>query len=95
MPLTVHTAVLGIGLAALVGAALHDILARTIPDIAPSLVAASGLVLRFDDGTIGTAGCAETQATAPMPSRPAAISTNRAIRKIMGPTPAGRAARRP
>ncbi|MBV8915287.1 MAG: prepilin peptidase [Acetobacteraceae bacterium] len=58
MLLTVPAAVLAIAIAALLWAATHDLLARTIPDLAPTIVAVSGLALRFADGTVGIACCA-------------------------------------
>ena len=58
MPMTFHLAVLGIGIIALLAAAAHDLLARTIPNAAPAMVAASGLALRLEDGTVTVASCA-------------------------------------
>jgi prepilin peptidase CpaA len=52
VPVTLHLALLGAGIAVLLAAAAHDVLARTIPDRATAFVAASGLALRVEDGCV-------------------------------------------
>ena len=50
MPLTLHAALLGLGIASLLAAAAQDVLARTIPHAATAAIAVIGLALRLGDG---------------------------------------------